>query len=122
MVAYYHVAGPRLGLPEKWKSNNGIGLADFVALAKTEGLTAIKSPSGDLTEQQLTTFLRNCGPLWCAGQWDGVGHIVVLTGADGGNVYINDPNPAKKRRVETLAWFNQKLDKHVAGCLMYSQG
>jgi Papain-like cysteine protease AvrRpt2 len=55
-----------------------------------------------------------------AGQWDGVGHIVVLTGVDGNNVYINDPNPRKGRRIETVEWFNQKLDRGVRGCLMYS--
>lgn len=122
MVAYYHVAGPRLGLPEKWAANNGIGLKDFIRLAQAEGLTALRSPAGPLSEQQLTVFLRNYGPLWCAGQWDGVGHIVVLTGVESGNVYINDPNPAVKRRVETIDWFNKKLDNHVAGCLMYSKG
>lgn len=119
MVAYFREAGPRLGIPDRWVANSGIGLADFVLLAKNEGLVAINSPSAALTEQQLEVMLRNYGPLWCAGQWDGVGHIVVLTGVDSGNVYINDPNPAVGKRVETIAWFNQKLDNHVPGCLMY---
>jgi len=122
MVSYYRVAGPRLGLPKKWQENNGVRVADFVSLAKAEGLTAMKSPTSDLTEDQLTTFLRNNGPLWCAGFWDGVGHIVVLTGVEGGKVYINDPNPAKKQRVESIAWFNEKLSNNVPGCLMFSKG
>lgn len=120
MVAYYRVAGPRLGLPKKWAENNGINIPDFVRLAQTEGLKALTSPTGSLSEDELAGLLRKNGPLWCAGQWDGVGHIVVLTGVDGGNVYINDPNPSVKQRVETVAWFNTKLDNHVPGCLMSS--
>ena len=119
MVAYFREAGPRLGLPEKWKANNGIQIKDFIALAQAEGLKVVTSPTSNLTEQQLTVLLRNNGPIWCAGRWDGVPHIVVLTGVENGQVYINDPNPARGRRVESLAWFNQKLDKHVPGCMMY---
>lgn len=119
MVSYYRQIGPRMGLPVKWKANNGIQLKDFISLAKTEGLKAVRSPASALTEQQLEVILRNNGPVWCAGRWDGVPHIVVLTGVEGGKVFINDPNPAKKQREETLAWFNQKLDNHVQNCLMY---
>jgi ABC-type bacteriocin/lantibiotic exporter with double-glycine peptidase domain len=118
MVAYFRRPGPRLGLPEKWVANRGIGLADFVRLAQAEGLKSVLTPAGDLTPQHLEVLLRNNGPIWCAGRWDGVPHIVVLTGIDGQTVYINDPNPAKGARVETLAWFNQKLDR-IPNCLMY---
>jgi len=118
MVAYFRVAGPRLGLPAKWVANEGIGLADFVRLAQTEGLKSILTPASNLTSQQLEVILRNNGPIWCAGHWDGVPHIVVLTGVDGQKVYINDPNPAKRARVETLAWFNQKLHRGQ-NCMMY---
>lgn len=120
MVAYYRKAGPRLGLPQKWQANIGINLNDFVRLAKAEGLKPILVPPGKLTAVQLGTFLRNWGPLWCAGHWDGFPHIVVLTGVTNDTVSINDPNPARGRRTESLAWFNQKLDRHVSGCLMYS--
>ena len=119
MVAYFREAGPRLGLPSKWNANAGINLKDFIKLAQAEGLVSIKSPTSNLTEQQLEVFLRNNGPIWCAGKWDGAPHIVVLTGVEKGNVYINDPSPVKGKRVETLAWFNQKLDKHVQNCMMY---
>lgn len=118
MVAYFRRPGPRLGLPDKWEPNRGIGLADFIRLAQAEGLKSIVTPGGSLTPQQLETFLSNYGPIWCAGRWDGVPHIVVLTGVDGQTVYINDPNPAKGKRTETLAWFNQKLDR-VPNCMMY---
>jgi ABC-type bacteriocin/lantibiotic exporter with double-glycine peptidase domain len=118
MVAYFRSAGPRLGLPEKWAPNQGIGLADFVSLAQAEGLKSVLTPAGKLTAQQLEVLLRNHGPIWCAGKWDGVGHIVVLTGVDNQTVYINDPNPAKGARTETLSWFNAKLDR-VPNCMMY---
>jgi ABC-type bacteriocin/lantibiotic exporter with double-glycine peptidase domain len=119
MVAYYRVQGPRLGIPERWEANHGIQIRDFVTLAMNEGLLAIRAPVANLTEQQLEVFLRNNGPIWCAGRWDGVPHIVVLTGVDRGNVYINDPSPSRGRRAETLAWFNSRLDRHVPNCMMY---
>ena len=119
MVAYFREAGPRLGLPDKWNANSGINLKDFTKLAQAEGLVAVRSPANKLTEQQLEVLLRNNGPIWCAGKWDGAPHIVVLTGVEKGKVYINDPSPSKGKRVETLEWFNQKLDNHVQGCMMY---
>ncbi len=119
MVAYYRQAGPRLGLPEKWKANNGIKVSDFIKLAQAEGLKSVQSPAIALTEQQLEVVLRNCGPVWCAGMWDGLPHIVVLTGVENGKVFINDPSPSKKQRVETLAWFNEKLCNNIKGCMMY---
>ena len=119
MVAYFREAGPRLGLPDKWNANTGINLNDFIKLAQAEGLISIRSPTSNLTEQHLEVLLRNNGPIWCAGRWDGLPHIVVLTGVEKGKVYINDPSPVKGKRVETLAWFNQKLDKHVQNCMMY---
>lgn len=118
MVAYFPRPGPRLGLPDKWVPNQGIGLVDFARLAQAEGLKSVMTPQGQLTAQHLETLLRNNGPLWCAGRWDGVPHIVVLTGVDGAKVFINDPNPAKRTRQESLAWFNTKLDR-VPNCMMY---
>jgi len=40
--------------------------------------------------------------------WDGVSHIVVLTGVEDGNIHYNDPS-GPKRRTMTLAHFNAKL-------------
>ncbi|MEO0822070.1 MAG: papain-like cysteine protease family protein [Pseudomonadota bacterium] len=119
MVAYYHIIGPREGLPEKWKQNNGITVPEFINLAKAEGLQSIKTPKDKLTDSQLEVFLRNYGPFWCAGYWDGVPHIVVLTGVEAGKVYINDPAPSKKQRVETIGWFNQKLAREYDNVMMY---
>lgn len=106
-------------MPQQWTANNGITIPEFVDLAQNEGLQSVKTAAGNLTEQQLEVLLRNNGPLWCAGYWDGVPHIVVLTGVANGQVYINDPNPAQKQRVETLAWFNQKRAK-IPNAIMYS--
>jgi ABC-type bacteriocin/lantibiotic exporter with double-glycine peptidase domain len=122
MVAYYRRPGPRLGLPEKWQANRGITPADFVELAKAEGLRAVRFPSGRMTEADLTTLLKDCGPLWCAGRWDGVPHIVVLTGVEDDKVFVNDPSPYQGARVESLSWFDHRLDRQVSGCLMYSPG
>ena len=118
MVAYYRVAGPRLGLPQVWKENKGLYTYDFIKLAKTEGMKSILTPTNDLSSAQLETLLRNYGPLWCAGEWDGVGHVVVLTGVEGGQVFINDPSPYKNKRVESVQWFNEKRWK-ISDALLY---
>ena len=118
MVAYFRRPGPRLGLPDKWVPNKGLPVNEFIRLAEAEGLKPILTPQNDLTTQQLETMLRTCGPIWCAGAWDGVGHVVVLTGIDGQTVYINDPSPYKKARQETLAWFNQKRWRFPK-CMMF---
>jgi ABC-type bacteriocin/lantibiotic exporter with double-glycine peptidase domain len=122
MVAYFFEAGPRLGLPEKWRANKGINpnLGDFTALAKAEGLAAVPSASQVWTEAALEKLLKESGPIWSAGVWYGNKHIVVLTGVDNGSVYINDPDgPAAKSH--PLAWYNDKLAKTVAGCMMVRQ-
>ena len=122
MVAYYREQGPRLGLPERWAANTGIGIADFVRLAKAEGLSSIPFPAwSTLSARLLEMVVGYCGPIWCAGQWDGVPHIVVLTGVADGNVYINDPAPCTvgARRIETAAWFRERLDSHVRNCMLY---
>jgi ABC-type bacteriocin/lantibiotic exporter with double-glycine peptidase domain len=116
MLAYYRKPGPRLGLPDVWEADEGIGSGDLRRLAETEGLKPILCPARDLTANHLETFLRNFGPLWCLGRWDGLHHVVVLTGVDGDRVYLNDP--AGRARVQALAWFNDRLDR-VPGCLLF---
>ena len=118
MVAYYRAPGPRLGLPQKWTANKGIKVDDFIKLAQTEGMKSVFTPAGILTPAHLETFLKNYGPLLCAGVWDGVRHIVVVTGVEGNNVLINDPSPARRKRTETIQWFNQKLSR-IPNCIMY---
>ena len=120
MVAYYRAPGPRLGLPGAYRANIGVMAQDFIRLAAAEGLRSLQAPEF-LTENQLETYLRNFGPIWCAGYWDGVGHVVVLTGVQDGIVYINDPNPAVGQREESMAWFNLKRAK-LPSAMMYMPG
>src|SRR6266540_698244 len=84
MVAYYFEAGPRIGLPKKWEANKGINptLGDFTALAKAEHLVPVTALNRVRTEPELEKLLRASGPIWCAGLWYGLPHIVVLTGVD----------------------------------------
>ena len=123
MVSYFREAGPRLGLPKVWKDNKGISIAAEATLAKAEGLKAFPFPnSNKFTTENLYAALKQAGPLWCAGSWFGPGHIIVLTGVDGSNVYFNDPGPVDvgtKNAKNSLAWFNQKLDWSDRNAILY---
>lgn len=126
MLAYYQEAGPRLGLPKVWAANNGITPADFARLAAVEGLEAVPMPSGthSVTNWDIFRWLVLYGPLWAAGYWYGVGHVIVITGIAGDTVHFNDPDDQAggddgRRATETVAWFNQKLAWDVDACLMY---
>src|SRR5262245_43320752 len=90
MVAYYFAAGPRLGLPGRWKENKGLNptFGEFIALARAEELTPVIAPNRTWTEAALERLLRDFGPIWCAGYWYGPGHVVVLTGVDTGMVFL----------------------------------
>lgn len=69
------------------------------------------------SSSDLVSMLEKHGPIWSAGIWYGPGHAVVLTGADGGTVHINDPDGGVKKK-ETVSWFNKKLLGQIPGCLM----
>jgi predicted double-glycine peptidase len=121
MVAYFYAAGPRLGVPRVWKESDkrGIRPTEFSELAQNEGLTPIVvAPvwSSKLLEQQL----RSRGPIWCAGFWDGLGHVIVLSGVDAETVYFNDP-AGGRRRSGTLNWFNTKLARTVPNCMLVAK-
>lgn len=95
---------------------SGIEPQEFITLASTVGLKAL--PSQNLyTGNDLYDFLDKHGPLWCAGYWFGPGHVIVLTGIDGGQVFFNDPDGGVKKQ-GTIDWFNQKLANSLLGCLM----
>lgn len=111
-------AGPMNTLINNWDQNIAVSPGQFVTLAQKVGLKAIPNANHkNHTEESLTRLLNANGPAWCAGGWYGLKHIIVLTGVDKTHVNINDPDRGRKRR-ETIAWFNQKLDAHVAGCMM----
>jgi len=109
MVCYYFEVGPRLGVPKAWSDNRGLPLADFSTLAKTEGLKPVPFPQNHQWDQdELALILQTRGPIWAWGMWDGLSHIVVLTGVDQGQVHFNDPS-GPRRRTMNLASFNAKL-------------
>jgi Papain-like cysteine protease AvrRpt2 len=108
MVSKYLRPGPRLGLPDVWKRDNGLSPTVIDALAKAEGLRVVSRPDGGLTATILIELLRTYGPLWSAVNWEGSGHVIVLTGVKGDNVYFNDPwEPSKK--VRPVSWFVSSL-------------
>lgn len=102
-------AGPMNSLSDKFAANNGVSLEDFMRLARSVGLLPLPELES-YSELFLEAILRTFGPIWCAGQWYGVKHIIVLTGVGPGKVFINDPDQGKAKE-GTLEWFNQKLDK-----------
>ncbi len=94
----------------------GITPQEFITLAKNVGMKALPNQNTHTTKE-LYKYLSESGPLWCAGYWFGVGHIIVLTGVDTGKVFFNDPDRGVAKEA-TLAWFNAKLATSVSGCLM----
>jgi hypothetical protein len=108
--------GPMNTLADHWKDNQAVGPGDFIGLASKVGLREVPR-SETYTSDGLQALLSGHGPLWCAGYWYGPGHVIVLTGIDGSEVRINDPDGGVKK-TELLAWFNTKLANSLAGCLM----
>jgi len=109
--------GPMNTVAPVYEADTGISPQGFITLAKTVGLKALPLKNTH-TSDDLHSYLKSHGPIWCAGFWYGFGHIIVLTGVDGGTVYLNDPDQGKKK-TGSLAWFNEKLSSQLAGCLMH---
>ncbi|MCK5813288.1 MAG: C39 family peptidase [Cocleimonas sp.] len=111
-------AGPMHSLGEKWKNNKAIYPSEFIRLAKNVGLLPLANTTNvSLPESTLEGFLKDHGPIWCAGYWYGKPHIVVLTGVANNMVFINDPNKGVAK-LGSLLWFNNKLASQYAGCMM----
>ncbi len=67
------------------------------------------------------------GPIWCAGDWFGFGHVIALTGIAGDMIYLNDPDdgvggPDGSRKTDSVAWFNTHLYCGSANGLLYKPG
>jgi predicted double-glycine peptidase len=105
-------------LATKWGNDQGASPSDFIGLAQKVGMKAIWPRPATYDSSTLELLLRKYGPLWCAGRWYGLKHIIVLTGVNGNIVYLNDPANGGKK-VNVISWFNEKLDNHVDGCIMY---
>jgi ABC-type bacteriocin/lantibiotic exporter with double-glycine peptidase domain len=123
MIWYYwqsltNKQGPMNTIADNYKDDQGVTPQQFVNLAGKIGLKKIFQIPTYCTSQRLEEFLVRYGPLWCAGFWYGVGHIIVLTGVDGEKIFFNDPDGGFKKE-GTVTWFNTKLSKEVDGCVMY---
>ena len=106
-------------LPKTWDKDKGLQASEFIELARALGLATLPKVRQTYDWTFLAHALKNYGPLWAAGQWNGVNHIVVITGADAsGKVYVNDPAFATPV-LRSLAWFNAKIDKSVDVPMMY---
>ena len=108
--------GPMNTLAAEWVANNGI--SDFIALGKKAGLKEVTPRPSSYSSKVLEGILTRCGPLWCAGNWYGPGHVIVLTGVDGEQIYLNDPDGGLKKKA-TVSWFNVHLYNVSSGCLLY---
>lgn len=105
-------------LPNLYQSNSGASPADFIRLAKELGLETVQIINQSYSWQKLAELLRRHGPLWVAGYWYGVPHIMVLTGAEpNGTIYFNDP--AGAYRTHDINFFNQKIASGVNNPIMY---
>ncbi|MGH7617011.1 MAG: papain-like cysteine protease family protein, partial [Gemmatimonadaceae bacterium] len=111
-------SGPMNTVKPVYDANTGLSVSvqSFITLAKTTGLKPLPAKN-TYSNDDLFALLRDSGPLWCAGTWYGAGHVIVLTGIDGGTVFLNDPDGAQ-RKTGTLAWFNEKLLNGLDGCTM----
>lgn len=107
-------AGPMNSLYDKWQENNPINYFQFAELAKKVGLIQVpKEAKWPYKAEELQELLRNYGPIWCAGNWFGTGHVIVLTGVDSELFYYNDPAGGRKR-FHYIPWFNMKIHYMMA--------
>jgi hypothetical protein len=110
--------GPMNTILPVYDANTGLSVSvqEFITLTKKTGMLRLPSKN-TYTSDDLFSMLTDKGPLWCAGTWYGFGHVIVLTGIDAGEVFLNDPDGGKKK-TGTLAWFNAKLLNGLDGCIM----
>ena len=108
--------GPMNTLAPVYDANTGLSVAAFVTLGEKTSLKALDLKN-TYSNAELYALLKQCGPLWCAGYWYGLPHVIVLTGVDEGTALVNDPDGGVKK-VGTMAWFNEKLAR-LDGALRY---
>lgn len=106
-------------LPQEYEDNQGIGAEEFINLARDLGLETLPQVNQTFSWRFISDNLGTLGPIWAAGQWNGVNHIVVITGADeDGTIYVNDPAFGAPV-VRDMAWFNSRIDKNVPIPMMW---
>jgi len=106
-------------LPPAFQANTGLSPAAFVDLAKNIGLEMIPAVNTSIDWTFLEDILKKFGPIWAAGYWYELPHVVVITGVDpDGTLYVNDPGwPIP--RVHNMLWFNEKVSKEILNPMMY---
>ncbi len=106
-------------LPKTWDGNQGIQPSQFIELAKTLGLRTLPKVNQSYGWKFLEDALTSYGPIWAAGQWNGLNHIIVITGVDaGGRLFVNDP-AFPSTVIRNMGWFNERIDKNVDVPMMY---
>ncbi len=105
-------------LNKVFKANRGLKPSQFIQLAFTLGLETIPIINQTYSWAALAELLRKHGPLWAAGYWYGLPHVVVITGVEpNGRLYLNDP--AGFRRIHDMLFFNEKIASDVSNPLLY---
>ncbi len=106
-------------LPQDYESNQGLTAEQFIDLARDLGLETLPQVNQSFSWRFIDDNLGSYGPIWAAGQWNGVNHIVVITGVDeDGTLYVNDPAFGAPV-IRSMAWFNARIDKNVPIPMMY---
>lgn len=106
-------------LPSEYDDDQGIQAEEFINLARELGLETLPQVNQTFSWMFIDNNLASYGPIWAAGQWNGVNHIIAVTGVDEDDtLYVNDPafgNPV----VRNMSWFNARIDKNVPIPMMY---
>jgi ABC-type bacteriocin/lantibiotic exporter with double-glycine peptidase domain len=105
-------------LPQDFTNDQGLQPEQFIALAREIGLDTLPQVNQTFSWRFIDDNLQYYGPIWAAGQWNGVNHIVVSGVDEDGTLYVNDPafgSPV----VREMAWFNARIDKNVPIPMMY---
>lgn len=110
--------GPMNTMSDKFDSDSAATPEDFVRLAEKTGMKAVDPMPSQFDTETVQRLLQQHGPLWCAGKWYGLNHIIVLTGINNNTIFINDPDGGMTKNAR-LDWFALKLDEEVQGSLMY---
>ncbi len=106
-------------LPQEYDDDQGIQASEFIDLARDMGLETLPQVNQTFSWLFIDNNLRSVGPIWAAGQWNGVNHIIVVSGVDeDGTLYVNDPAFGAPV-VRDMSWFNARIDKNVAIPMMY---
>ena len=106
-------------LPKTYDDNRGLNANKFVDLAKVVGLKTLPRVNMSYDWTFVDQMLRQHGRIWAAGVWNGLPHIVVITGVDSnGTLYVNDPAFAVPQQ-RNMGWFNDRIAKDVPLPMMY---